>query len=371
LTFAPAVEPGFLRRNRSMIGIAVALLVVLSAFAVLTSGGKVGTLDPDAYDPSGAHALAVLLEGQGVTVQRTVDVPGTRRLAGPTTTTFVPQPELLSDEELEVLGDLPGDLVIAGAGPRTLSLVDQRIGIEDVRDSKTRSPGCSLREATNAGRALSGGPVYSGPGTHCYGATVVDLPDSDLLIVGDAELMTNGELAKEGNAALAVGLLSRLPTVLWLIPDPNRPDLGLRPVQSPNDLLPPWVKRSVVQLGVALLLLALWRARRLGRVVPEPLPVVVRAGETVEGRGRLYRAASARDRAADELRAGAVRRLGPRVGVGRHPTQEALVTGLAQHTGRTDEELAALLYGPQPADDAALVRLADEIDALTREVTGP
>ena len=40
----------------------------------------------------------------------------------------------------------------------------------------------------------------------------------------------------------------------------------------------------------------LWRGRRLGRLVVEPLPVVVQAVESTESRGRLYR--RARDRAA-------------------------------------------------------------------------
>jgi hypothetical protein len=33
--------------------------------------------------------------------------------------------------------------------------------------------------------------------------------------------------------------------------------------------------------------------------------------------------------------------------------------------------VAALLYGAAPADDGALVRLADDLDALEREVRRP
>ena len=39
----------------------------------------------------------------------------------------------------------------------------------------------------------------------------------------------------------------------------------------------------------------LWRGRRLGPLVVEPLPVVVKAVESTQGRGRLYR--RVRDRA--------------------------------------------------------------------------
>jgi hypothetical protein len=66
------------------------------------------------------------------------------------------------------------------------------------------------------------------------------------------------------------------------------------------------------------------------------------------------------------------------------------VTAVAARSGRHPEEVATLLYGPargagpsgtetgatasgpvaEPADDAALIRLADEIDRLEREVRG-
>src|SRR5580693_10575207 len=74
--------------------------------------------------------------------------------------------------------------------------------------------------------------------------------------------------------------------------------------------LVPWpVYLIAIQLCVAALLAAAWRARRLGPLVAERLPVVVRAAETAEGHGRLYHARRARDRAAEQLRAAAAGRL--------------------------------------------------------------
>jgi hypothetical protein len=117
-------------------------------------------------------------------------------------------------------------------------------------------------------------------------------------------------------------------------------------------------------------LLALWRGRRLGRVVEEPLPVVVRAAEAVEGRGRLYRAAGARGPAAEALRAGVRERTG--VLLGLPPADRgALVTRAAARTGRDPAALDVLLYGAPPADDAGLVRLADALRAFERELAGP
>ncbi|MCW2501477.1 MAG: hypothetical protein JWN87_3153, partial [Frankiales bacterium] len=92
--------------------------------------------------------------------------------------------------------------------------------------------------------------------------------------------------------------------------------------------------------------------------------------ETVEGRGRLYRAAAARGTAAEALRAGARDRLAQRVGAGRTPSAQVLVSLLATRTTTPSAQVQALLYGPSPADDAALVRLADDLDALILEVAG-
>ena len=126
-----------------------------------------------------------------------------------------------------------------------------------------------------------------------------------------------------------------------------------------------------MQLAVAVLLLALWRARRLGPVVVEPLPVVVRAAETVEGRARLYRRSGARGHGS---RGAARRRPGPAgtaLGLPRRAEPPAVVAAVAGRSGRTGPDVAALLYGAAPADDGALVRLADDLDALEREVRRP
>jgi hypothetical protein len=119
---------------------------------------------------------------------------------------------------------------------------------------------------------------------------------------------------------------------------------------------------------VALGVLALWRARRLGRVVTEPLPVVVRAAEAVEGRSRLYRAAGARGPAAEALRAATVDRLVRRVGAAPAGPGRARGPGRRAHRRRPGHG-ARLLYGGAPEDDAALVRLADDLHVLETTLT--
>ncbi|PZG72871.1 DUF4350 domain-containing protein, partial [Streptomyces sp. NTH33] len=159
---------------------------------------------------------------------------------------------------------------------------------------------------------------------------------------------------------------------VWYLPslsDAPAPGTGDRTF---FDLLPSGWLWGTLQLFIAAALAALWRARRLGPLVPEKLPVAIRASETAEGRARLYRKANAHDRAATALRSTTRTRLAPLVGVSvaQAHTPEALLPALS---ARTDDEqsLHDLLFGPPPGDDAALVSLADRLDALEREVRRP
>ena len=125
----------------------------------------------------------------------------------------------------------------------------------------------------------------------------------------------------------------------------------------------------VVQLWLTVALIALWKGRRIGPLVAEKLPVVVRASETVEGRGRLYRSRRARDRAAQALRSAALQRMLPRLGLGVNTPPPAVILAIAQH-GRSDpESLWHILFGPPPATDADLIQLARALDEIERQVT--
>jgi hypothetical protein len=194
----------------------------------------------------------------------------------------------------------------------------------------------------------------------------VRTPGRSVTLLGSPMALTNERLDELGNAALSLGLLGQNSRLLWYLPSLG--DVPAGDQRSFYGLVPDGFYWGLGQAVVAVLVLMFWRARRLGPVVPEPLPVVVRAAETVEGRARLYRRAGARDKAAAALRAGALRRLVPLLGLPRRAEPAAVVDGVAARTRRTAPDLAALLYGAAPADDAALVRLAGDLDALDREI---
>jgi hypothetical protein len=166
-----------------------------------------------------------------------------------------------------------------------------------------------------------------------------------------------------------MNLLAATPRIVWLVPGPPAvlaaPAHGGRPLGS---LIPAPVYYVAIQLGIVVLLTAAWRMRRLGPLVAEPLPVTVRACETVEGHGRLYRSRRARDRAAAALRGAALRRIAVRLGLPPGTPPRVISQELASRTGRGADEIEAILFGAVPADDAALVRLAAGLDVLEGQV---
>ena len=82
-------------------------------------------------------------------------------------------------------------------------------------------------------------------------------------------------------------------------------------------------------IAIAALVIAVLQGRRLGPVIPEPLPVVIHAAETTEGRARLYRRSRARDRAAAALRDSALGKLHRAHGIARRAEPPAVVATVA------------------------------------------
>jgi hypothetical protein len=331
--------------------VAIGLLIIaVSVVVVIARGGGGGPLDPGSVEPDGSRALARLLAAQGVHV----DVAHT--IAEATgATVLITTPDLVPPQRLR---EIDGDLVLIAPDQDTVDAAlpgTRLIGETEVTD---RHPQCAQHDAAAAGPATMGGLQYRSDATECYDATMLrsTMDDRTITVLGTDAPLTNERLDEQGNAALAMRLLGQHERLVWFIPSPADP--ALRPSQRPlTDLVPDAVKFGFLQLVIAVVLLALWRARRLGPVVTEPLPVVVRAAETVEGRARLYRRAGAADHASEALRQAARDRLARRLGLPAHYQPQDLVARL----GNED-----VLYGPPAADDTELVRLADALDDLER-----
>lgn len=372
---------------RSLRGPGVLLLALVLAgvlAGVLSAAGPSGRLDPDSYAPAGSRALAELLRSRDVPVTRLDTVDAVVAASRPELTLMIPLPAALATSELEQLADLPSALVVVGAGTGQLSALGLPARTAGQVPVERRQAACGLEVAVRAGEVDLGGSTYratdGAASSGCYAsggnASLLQLPGRTATLLGDGALLTNDKLDDRGNAALALGVLGEPGGgVLWLVPRPGRPVPG-GPDASLSDLLPEGLLLGAAQLLLAVGVLALWRARRLGRVVEEPLPVVVRAAEAVEGRSRLYRAASARDSAGEALRAATRGRLSRLLRLSAGADRRDLVPVVAERLGSDATAVDALLYGGAPTDDAALVRLVADLRRLEtvlgrREADGP
>lgn len=362
------------RRWRFPVTVLALALGAAIALAAVENAPPQRPLDPRDASPVGARALAQLLEQRGVSIIPAATVPADLTDA----TVFVPDPQSRTIAELAGLNASSAELVVVSPSNRELDALAIDARVSGHVDERTVDANCSWGAASIAGDIRFAGTTYdaSTPSdTTCYptgsGAGLLGVPGADqsIAVVGSAIVWTNARLGDNGDAALALSLLSAHPRLVWLLPKP--------PTASPSDrehkglfsLLPSRLLWALLQLIVVVLALAAWRARRLGPVVGEPLPVVVPAAETVRGRARLMRAARARGTAAAELRTATTRRLSEMLGLGPDAPRAAVVAAVTERTGRAGHDVDDVLYGTDPHDDAALVALAaalDEIEATTK-----
>lgn len=355
--------------------LAVAVIVVISAVGVYLTGTRPGgRMDPKATGPAGAHAVVTLLRDRGVEVVVADTADDAARAARPDALVLVAETHrIVGADLLNRLADLPGDLLLVAPDARARTALAPGIRSGPAR-TFTRRPDCSLREADRAGtvdlgttatyRAVHDNSIFS-----CYDGALVRYRNDDrtITVVGSASFMTNADLAREGNAALAMNLAGPRARLIWYAPQHIE---GGKPGSATLlELIPKNVTWLFWQLCVALALAALWKGRRMGPLVAERMPVVVRASETVEGLGRLYRSHRARDRAAAALRTATLRRLAPRLGLGPAPDPAMLVAAAAQRIGAHPDWLWHSLFGPPPESDDTLVALAHALDDIERQVT--
>nr|WP_206323594.1 DUF4350 domain-containing protein [Streptomyces sp. HNM0574] len=364
--------------------LAAAVLAVTGiTLAALRSGTEYAALDPRSAAPGGSRAVAQLLGEHGVHTRTVTSTAEAVAAAGPDTTVLVSDPDALGPRRQRELGRTVrhgGRTVLVAPGPEATETLTPGVRTTTAGPVRATPPDCPLPAARRAGDAELGGHGYHPPAgpepDACYpqqgAATLLRLPagpasDGDTVLLGAPEPLTNERLAAHGNASLTLQLLGTRPHLVWFMPSAAEAAGAEGEERGFLDLLPDGWTWAAVQLAVAAALAALWRARRLGPLVTEQLPVTVRASETTEGRARLYRKADARGHAADALRAAARTRLAARLGVppAQAHTREVLapaVTAAAQDPSP--------LFGPAPADDAALTALADALDALEARVAG-
>ncbi|RGC69687.1 hypothetical protein C5N14_04605 [Micromonospora sp. MW-13] len=421
-------------RRWHRLAIPLGLAALLITITVLTHAvdqpdpTEPGFLSPVATDADGGSRLAAALRDRGVVVQRETDPLRAVLATAGRATLFVPAPGLLHPDTLGALRDLPGRIRLVLVDPPRQVLEATGLPLVPAgRRWATRAVGpdadgrpCALPEVARAGVAAAERQRYAVPPDRsgatvdrCYAAGLARVPwATETVVIGASDPFRNDRIGERGNRELATGLLGTTGRVVWLDldgpapppPDPGGTDGPSRPANPegpgggtgddepgtpgedrgdegaaadgpspPNPLwaaFPAWFWALLAQLALAALLLVLWRARRLGPPVSEPLPVAVRSAETVLGRARLYQRARARGPAADTLRAAALARLLPRLNLPADPPADAVAAAVAARAGGTAAQVHDLLYGDEPSSDRELLDLARSLDRLTRTVAG-
>jgi hypothetical protein len=353
-----------------------ALLLALVSLAIAGSGAPGAYLSPENAAPPGGRAVAQVLETQGVDVRFTEQLSDTLDAvdsANSVTVLLVDEGFLDSDQRAR-LAESGADLVLVNPAQDELDELAPAVDLGET-PSGVLVDDCGLPAVDRAGevsRATDGYSVEdSADAVACLeGAdgsfSLVQLEEDDrvVTVLGAGDAITNEFVIEQGNAALALNLLGRTEVLVWYLP-------GLDDVAAPpplGELSPDWVTPSVLLLAATALAGAFWRGRRLGPLVVENLPVVVRASETMEGRARLYQRSSARRRALDALRVGTVSRLASALRLGRAASVDDVAWAVADRTGRDSEQVRQLLLDADPATDAELVRLSDELLVLERDL---
>lgn len=372
------------RRYRWVLVVAGVLAVAVLAAVLPAPVRSTTPLAPDNPHENGARAVAEVLADQGVTTTYVRSTAAAVAAAGPGTTLLVTSDWLLTDPQVDAVVGSGADLVLldpsyllAAAAPGldtgwsgsgTPTRLSATCGDDDAEAAGTVTGSGAGVVATRppAGASL----CFPLPGTDPQAYLYADVESGGrrVTVLGDAGLLTNARVADDGNAALVLRALGRHDELVWYVPSAT--DTGGGEAAGPGlaDLLPPTARLVLLQALVVVLALALWRGRRLGRVVVERLPVVVRSAETTRGRGRLYRVARAHGHAAASLRAGTAARLARRLGLPRSADAPSLITAVARAAHRDETEVRDLLYGPPPPSDAGLETLARRLDQLESEV---
>lgn len=339
---------------------------------VLIVGGSGDTgpaYDPRSVAPDGARGVVETLERLGARVDLDRSVPE------PSSTTALMLRDRLTVEDEDALRSWVrsgGVLVVADVNS---PLAAQAVGFTAV--SQTGGPSirrgeCTIDVLAEADELTLNGRLLNTAGrTSCFGdattAFVVaeTVGQGTVVTIGSPDLFINAELDDNDAAVVAVNLLA--PTggdahVTFV--GPSIVDFGDEEI---TDLVPPRVWNAILQLLAVFLLYALYRSRRLGGVVPEPVPVHIEGSELVLKAGLLSERAKDPASAAVVLQADLVHRVCVALSIPPATSDADVAARVADRTGHSVTEVEHALYAPV-SDDDELVRTARLLHAIDAQL---
>jgi hypothetical protein len=363
----------WLARHRLAVLVVTAAVVAVAVSAWLGRDDRAypAALDPANPDGNGSQAVARVLARQGVKVEvvrSAASFEDARTDAS--TTVLVTSTGNLGSSTTSRLLDHQGAAQLVVVSPAVPLLRQLGVGQLPLTTSAGGAvpAGCpaydGLTVRVGRAQAYRGGGCFRGPG-----GVLVAEPRPGLTVLGAPELLTNDQVLDGDNAAVALRLLGQRRHLVWYVP--SLADLAGADGVSLGSLLPDWLDPGLWLLAAVGTAAIGWRARRLGPLAEEPLPVAVKAVETTRNLGRLYRRSGDRLHAAEALRAAARARLAERLRLPRRVGPSRLAGDVAARTGRPADEVEALIgaTAPPPGSDRELADLAQRLTELDREVS--
>lgn len=372
---SPARSPGTgpsptgISRHRRTVLVVLGALLILIVVSVLSrdKASFGGDLDPRNPKASGAQALARVVASHGVevTVVRGQAALLAQRVNAHTAVVVTNPLELGPSTltRLQRFAEPAGALVVVGGA----AALGPAFAMDPARLPAGRHPAaCSEDLVRGLVVRTHGGSALREPG--CFGADGASalVRRQRLWLLTSPASLSNRHVLESDNAALGVRLLGQQDRLLWYVADSA--DLSPSEGVGLARLLPAWLGPSAILLVLAVLALMLWRGRRLGPLVREPLPVVVRAAESTHSRGRLYRRTADRGHAASILVEATRRRLGTVLGLAPNSPPSAIISATAARTGRDPNELHDLLTTTTVPSNALLADLGRRLQELENEV---
>lgn len=364
-------------------GLAILAVLTIALLSILNSSNDLA-YDPDNPGPAGWQAMAQVLADEGVTVEVSRGLDDLPDDLAESTVLVVGTNNLSPESGEQLLGQSAeaDKVVVMAPAVNVGEVLDLPLRVE-AGSTTVREPDCSsplFREGdtmsgvgstivltTRISEAITCLPPSAGfeaGGTQ--GGALVTLPETadhpEITVGGFADSFTNAAIAADANAAVALRLLGQSDTLVWLIPSPA--DLAVGNPQSLYDVLPRWFLPTAGLLGAVALAFMVIRGRRLGPLVTEPLPVTIRAMESVEARARLYERGNAHAHAYRSLQQSAQARWARRLGLGPQTPPEAIAAEVARYTNTPQSQVATLLLHHPASDDESFVRAARDLHAL-------
>lgn len=414
-TSAPSIAPAPPKRGTPRwIWVLVVVLVVvvigaiglLGVSALTVFGAEPGpgvSYDPDNPRPQGARALARIIDEHGGDLRQARgldEFTGAPRPGG-NTTVVVSSVGALNPGTAQQFLDRVSEahrVILIAPQDSALSLLELPVRLEFGGAPTGVAARCTTAEIA-ADDIITGGALgysTSAPGaTSCFttgtASNVLYLPAGSgrpEIVVISGDMLINDNLALRDNAGVTTRLFADADDILWYVPFFT----DEVPTQDEDSDIPAAIGPLIVLAAFAVLALMLWRGRRFGALVTEPLPAVVKAIETTQARGRMYHKARADARSAAALRIHTLTSLASYLGLpydaGRatdelatpgwertvaqgetaDPAVHAIITAVVSVTGRDLVRVRALLAGPLPTTDEGLVLFVAELTALEKEV---